>query len=126
MRLTKKEYTSEEEKKKDFRLGLIGWYVGNFALCLIQAGVSALLVSLVSSTSSGDSAVGLIGNALTWILYLLPWIINIGLIIFFALTRSQIALGMLVGFASAVALVIILGIIFTIACFVMYSGSGSS
>ena len=125
MRLTKKEYTSEEEKKKDFRLGLIGWYVGNLALCLLQAGVGALLASWLSSSGSDGNAPGVIENLLTVVLYFLPWVINIGLIIFFALTRSQIALGMLVGFASAVALVILLGIIFTVACFVMAAGTNS-
>ncbi|MBV6452594.1 MAG: hypothetical protein MHPDNHAH_03352 [Anaerolineales bacterium] len=55
---------------------------------------------------------------ISWIFILLPWVINIGLIVFFAFTRSQIALGMVAGFGIALFIIICLGIVFTIWCFV--------
>ena len=119
MKLTRKEYTSEDEKKKDFRLGLIGWYVGNILLCLFQFGVGALVTAWSGSFTPEDGGVYALANVAAWILTLLPWVVNLGLLIYFALTRSQIALGMAVGFASAIVLVIIAGVVLTVACFVM-------
>jgi hypothetical protein len=60
---------------------------------------------------------------LTLVLGLVPFVINVGLMIYFAFTRSQIALGMLAAFGAALAVVIVLGVIFTIACFVMLGSS---
>jgi len=119
MKLTRKEYASPEEKRKDFWRGFIGWFVLNGILCLIQFAAYGVLYGLLTESSSSAYPI------LSTIAGLLPLLINIGLIIFFAFTRSQIALGMLAGFGAALALVIILGLIFTVACFVMM-GSGSN
>lgn len=113
--LTRKEYTDPAEKKKDFWLGFGLWWVLNILLTLCQWGVSIALFSIPST----DETLATVVSIGTMILYILPWLINIGLIIYLAFTRSQMALGMLAGFGSALALVICLGVIATVACFAL-------
>jgi uncharacterized membrane protein len=119
--LTRKEYTDLAEKKKDFRRGFWLWWGLNVLLCLTSWLVSAFVTSplLYSQNNLANSA----ANALTLVLGLVPFVINVGLMIYFAFTRSQIALGMLAAFGAALAVVIVLGVIFTIACFVMLGSS---
>jgi len=44
---------------------------------------------------------------------------TVRLLIWLAVTRSQMALGYLLGFASALAVVIVLGVILAVVCFAM-------
>ncbi|MEW5939199.1 MAG: hypothetical protein AB1750_06040 [Chloroflexota bacterium] len=103
------------KKRRDFWIG-VGLYFGlNLALRIFQYGVYALL---------------LLGNTYTWgqtdwmftIVNLLPWVINIGLIIFLAFKRPQMALGMLAGFGIALLLVVCLLALWIGYCFVTGTG----
>lgn len=117
--LTRKEYAGDEDKKRDFWIGFVGWFLGNVVLCLLQWFGSALLLGMVGSFDQGGDVDGALINALSVVLAALPWVLNLGIIIFFAFTRSQIALGMLAAFGAAIALVIIVGVVTLAACFVL-------
>jgi hypothetical protein len=123
---TRKIYETDAEKKKDFWLG-VGIFFGlNILLGICSFAATMSLFGIIDPITGAD-----IGPAnydlyttLNCILSLLPWILNIGLIIYFAFTRSQIALGMVAGFGIALAIVICLGTIFLVWCFVSLSGGG--
>ncbi len=123
MALKKKVYENEAEKKKDFWRGFWIWWGLNLLLGILSTAGTVSLSSLVYNSSNASSA---LASALSIVLGLIPLMINIGLLIYFALTRSQIALGMLVAFGAALALVIVLGIIFTVACFVILGSSSGN
>lgn len=120
--LTRKEYTDPAEKKRDFWLGVGIFFVLNIALTLCQwglgYGVLAVSPDGFNSGFTSSPMATMMATILVWGLLLLPWVLNIGLIVFFAFTRSQIALGMVAGFGIALAIVICLGVLFTIWCFV--------
>jgi hypothetical protein len=119
MKLSRKEYTSDEEKKKDFWIGFAVWFILNVVLCLLQLGAGALVAGLASTIEQGGGASETLISAFSLVTSLLPWVINIGLMIYFALTRSQIALGMLAAFGAALVLVIVAGVLLTTACFIL-------
>lgn len=120
---TKKSYTTEVEKKKDFWIGFWLWWGLNVALTLCGWGIYAIYVGALGTDYSSLTNSDLL-TSLMCILQLVPWVINIGLILYFAFTRSQVAYGMMAGFGSALALSICIGVVFTVWCFVALSGSG--
>jgi hypothetical protein len=119
MKLTRKEYTDPAEKKKDFWRGFWGWWLGNGALWIVTAGVTAAILAAYGDNTSLNAIL----DTASIVVNLLPLLINALLLIYFALTRSQIALGMLVAFAVGLGIVVILGIILTVACFVILATS---
>lgn len=124
MKLTRKEYTDPAEKKKDFWLGVGLWFGLNIILSLCVWGANAMLLTGISSSGDSSSTAYDLYSILSAILGCLPLLINIGLIIYFAFTRSQIALGMLAGFGIALLITICLGVIFTVWCFYALGNSG--
>lgn len=123
MKLTRKEYTDPTEKKKDFWLGVALWFGLNIVMALCSWGVAALFASTLASSDGSNTTLYNIYSMVNLLLGLAPLLINIGLIIFFAATRSQVALGMLAAFGMALLLVLCLGIIFAVACFVILAQS---
>ncbi len=123
MKLTSKVYSTPEEKKRDFWRGFWLWWGLNILLAILSTGGTIMLSGLAYNSSNASSA---LISILSTLAGLVPLVINIGLLIYFALTRSQIALGMLVAFGAALALVIVLGIIFTVACFVILGSSSGN
>jgi len=119
--LTRKEYTDPAEKKRDFWIGVAIFFVLNIVLTLCQWGVGIGVFTAAPDALNSDFMSSPLFTILSWGLTLLPWVINIALVIYFALTRSQIALGMVAGFGIALAIVICLGVIFTVWCFAMLS-----
>ena len=120
MALKQKIYETAAEKKKDFRLGIALFFGLNILMGLCSWGVTALLYGSLSTTDFTNPSTTDLTNlysTLSCILGALPLVINIGLIIYFALTRSQIALGMVAGFGIAFLITICLGVIFTAWCF---------
>jgi hypothetical protein len=111
--------SDEEERKKRVRdrwlgIGLFfGLNVIVFPLITFLLGLGLNLLS--ESVSELQSAV----NLLLMLLYFMPYVINIGLVIYLSVKRPQMALGMLIGFAISIGLVIIAGIVLLAACFVM-------
>ena len=119
--LTRKEYTDPAEKKRDFWIGVAIFFVLNIVLTLCQWGLGFGVGSVFPDFSNSDSVSSTLATILYLVFALAPWVINIGLIIYFAHTRSQIALGMVAGFGIALAIVICLGVLFTIWCFATLS-----
>jgi hypothetical protein len=120
--LRQKNYETQAEKKKDFWRG-VGLFFGlNILLALCSWGANALFFSWAYPAAypvgGPPTKIADLVRVVNLILSLLPWMLNIGLIVYFAFTRGQIALGMLAGFGIALAIVICLGVILTIACFV--------
>lgn len=117
MKLQKKVYETRAEKKKDFLIG-VGVFLGlNVLLYLL-----AILASFLTQTTTNDvKTIVFLG---CW--YILPFLANIGVIIYFALTRSWIAMGMLGTFGGLILLSLVLSCIASVVCFVLYSMAGGS
>lgn len=120
---TRKTYETEAEKKRDFWIG-VGLFFGlNILLTACQWGLGAGLITITSNFDSSIPDSSPLASIFAIFFYAMPWVINVGLLIYFAFTRSQIALGMLAGFGIALLLVICLGVIFTAVCFLIIAGS---
>ena len=105
MKLERKVYTTRSEKVLDFVIGFVGWFLVNGLLY----GCSIWVLQSIDSSSSQSLPALLLG--------LLPLLINIGALIFFAFTRRWIALGMLAAFALVLVGVLLLGLVFYAICF---------
>lgn len=56
----------------------------------------------------------------------LPWLVNIGVLIFFAIKRPPVLFGMLTAYGIAFGVALLAGIVFLAFCFILLaSGSGS-
>jgi hypothetical protein len=100
-------YTSRRERRIDFWVAFAGWFVINSAVIF--------LISQMSGNTAPPIVAGLLLLA------------NIGAPIVMAFTRAYLALGILVAFASALAVTVIEGVFSTIGDFVAaatgYQGS---
>jgi hypothetical protein len=103
-------YATREQKRRDFILGLVGWYAVN----------GALLVLNLATPRGPDGA----PRAVVDTLVALPWVLNVGGLILFGFTRHWVALGMLGAFAALLALLVIAGVFLTVACFVLLASGG--
>src|ERR1051325_6361625 len=123
MALKQKIYETEDEKKKDFWLGVGLFFLLNILMALCSWAAYALIFSAMSRLNDSNTFVYNAFSILSTIIGCLPLLINALLIIYFASTRSQIALGMLTGFGIAFLITICLGVIFTVWCFYALSNS---
>ena len=105
------------KKRRDFGIG-VGLFFGLNLVLWVCGIVSTSILYLPDIPYQISDALGII-------MALLPWILNIGLIIYLAFKRPQVALGMLAGFGIALAIVVCLFLIVAAVCFVaLGSGSG--
>ena len=101
------------KKRRDFWMG-VGLFFGlNIVLWIFQIAFYWLITTLDADLMYSD-AIGVVGLMLG----LLPWLVNIGLIIFLAFKRPQMALGMLAGFGISLLIVVCLFLITLAVCFV--------
>jgi len=105
MKLERKVYTTRKVKVIDFVLGFAGWFLVNGLLY----GCSILILQAMDSSTS-DSVLALL-------LGLIPLLVNIAALIFFAFTRRWIALGILAAFALVLVGVLLIGIVLYVICF---------
>lgn len=121
MKLNRKVYETRAEKQKDFAIG-VGVFIGLNALLgfLLWIVGSLLTEPFVNSTSEVVSALALLG---VFLFNALPFVINLGVLIYFLVTRIWIAFGMLGAFGALLLLGLIAGIILSIVCFTTM-GSG--
>jgi hypothetical protein len=111
------------EKKKhwrDFWIGLVGSTVGNIVLAvmifIIQIGTNLLEVALTDVID--EQVRSILTGIVLMLLYALPFMINIGaLILMLVRHRKWIAIGILVSYALAFLLSLIIGVIYLAACF---------
>lgn len=92
-------------KDRGFQLGCVGWFVVNALVFAILQGLAAV--------APPD------GGTLAAAIPVLLLIANIIALIYFALRRPTIAGGMVAAFGISLAVVIVAGIVFTIACFAL-------
>ena len=105
MKLERKVYTTRNERVIDFVLGFFGWFLVNGLLY----GCSILILQAVDSSTSDSIPALLLG--------LIPLLINIAALIFFAFTRRWIALGILAAFALVLVGVLLIGLVFYVICY---------
>lgn len=118
MKLTKKIYATRAEKRRDLALGVGVFFGLNFLLFSITTLVFLLV------PWSGNSETEILFQLISLNLSIaLPLLINSGAIVYFALTRTWIALGMIATIGSLIGLTLLLGIILSVACFATV-GSG--
>lgn len=103
MRLTRKVYTTRNEKILDFVIGFIGWF-------MVNGLMYACSVSIISNLDSGS-------DTLQIVLLALPLVINIVALILLSMTRRWIALGALAAFALLLVGVLLIGLLAYAICF---------
>jgi hypothetical protein len=123
MNLTRKTYSTRNEKTIDFIIGFVGFFVLNG----VVGGAGSVIFSLLSATplafdENFQTLLGFLSLALTC----LPLLINLGLIIFFAFTHYWIALGALAAFAAALVVVICIALIWGAVCFALLAAYSAS
>jgi hypothetical protein len=114
MKLERKVYETRAQKVGDLFIG-VGLMIG---VNIVFGVISALLAGAFSSLSSDSGVFQTISSILLFALYCVPFAVNIGLIIYFGLTRYWIALGMLSVIASGLLITLCL----SAACFVLLGG----
>ncbi|MGH2522153.1 MAG: hypothetical protein ACRDH2_06585 [Anaerolineales bacterium] len=121
MNLTRKTYLTRNEKIIDFVIGFVGWFVVNSVLGGIVGVGLGLLGSLTANSADPtlQNIVGVVSLALNCI----PLIINLGALVYFALTRYWIALGALAAFGLVLVAVICAAVFLGVACLVILSGA---
>jgi hypothetical protein len=112
------------DKKKDFWRGVGLFFCLNIVMALCSWGASTALYNMTYTPNGTNTPLVDVYSAASFILSVMPLLINIGVIIYFAFTRRQIALGMLAGFAIAFLIVLILGVILAVWCFVSLGSGG--
>ncbi len=124
MNLTRATYETRSQKVRDFLIGYIGWFVLNALVNALLYAFAFLSPALMTSNDydptlqSTLSIVGLVCNIGAFLL-------NIGLLIYFALTRYWIALGALSAFGTLFALAICAAVVIGVVCFVSLAGAGN-
>lgn len=111
----------KKKNKKDFWRGVGLWIALNIVMGLCLWGFQFVVIGATSSMSGANSTLTNLVTLLSAIMGFAPFVINIGLLIYFVVKkRPQIALGMLAGFGLALGIVILLGVLFMAACFVLF------
>ncbi len=114
MKLEQKVYATTAEKRLDFIIGLAGF----FAVNLLFAGAAWGLAALSDAWSSaGNPSAASTLSTVVAIVGCLPFLINIGGLVFLAFTRPWVSLGILSGYALLLLITVCAAIAFGIYCF---------
>ena len=122
MKFQRKVYANNNEKVVDAIIGVVLWHLINIVLGVIFS----IAFSAMASVPFGDANLSNTMNIISLVTGCIPFIFNVGLMIYFGLTRYWIALGMLGTFAAYLILTICLLVFFGAACFAILGGLGSS
>lgn len=122
MNLQRAVYETKAEKTKDFFIGVGLFIVLNLVFLGLEIGGTMLIPQVTGGLDPDtmDAVTAVLGI----LLYCLPLVANIGVMIYFGLTRYWIALGMLGTFAGLLLLVVIAGVVLTVWCFIALSSGG--
>lgn len=129
MNLTRATYVDRSEKVRDFLWGFFGWFILNTVFNGLLFGLSFVLPLIGTSTTTDIELYQTIQTGLGWVLLAcngLVLLLNVGLLIYYALTRYWIALGALASFATLLVLALCVAVFAGAACFVLLSGYGSN
>lgn len=116
--MKRKKYLTREEKALDLVIGFVGFLVFNVVICLLLYAVG-ILVAIVGYELGGTGE--LMEQVRIYITFILPWVINIGLLVFFGWWRSWIAIGALFAMGFLLMLHILTGICGIVACLMLIS-----
>jgi hypothetical protein len=115
--MKRKKYLTREEKILDSVIGFVGFFVLNTAIYLLLSYVAEILADIVGGE--------FIDQVVTCARLILPWAINIGLLVFCAWWRSWIAIGALSAFGYLlivlVVLVLLAGVCLAVGCLAIIS-----
>ena len=117
MNLTRKTYSTRQDKLRDFIIGFAGWWGLNIVLGILETALSAIATSLSATSPTPNDTVTTIIGIVSVIIGCVPWLINLALLIYFLLTRQWIALGGLAAFGVAFLLALCIGVIVAVVCF---------
>ena len=118
MKLQRKVYTTRREKIIDLVIGAGVFVILNILLTVIIVGLGMLAIRYA------DPLPDVVSNAIVLILNIMPYVLNLGLLLLFALWRPWIALGMLAAFAISVLITLCLAAIVGVACLWAVGGLG--
>ena len=106
--MKRKEYLTRQDKIVDFIIGFIGFVVLNGAIYLSLAYLADILKDVEGSE--------IIGKGVTCAWFVLPWVINIGLLVFCAWWRLWMATGAFCALGLAGMLAILAGVCLVVGC----------
>ena len=124
MNLTRKTYITRNEKTIDFIVGFFGWFVMNGLLAMMSWALTVGLSALFPQPFDDSGATQTLLGVLAVVISCLPWLINIGLLIYFGLTRYWIALGALAAFGTVLFILLCIAVAFSVWCFTGFAGLG--
>jgi hypothetical protein len=117
-------YETSGQKIQDFLIGFLGWFIGNAALWCFQSTLLPLMflpLSLLPRSGDQSQVTAIFGMGLSFLCGILILAANIGVPIFFLIRRRWIGIGMLGAIAASLLLILLL----TAACFVLYQGQAA-
>jgi hypothetical protein len=113
--MKRKKYLTREEKALDFVIGFVGFLVLNTATSSLHSVLGSLaglvggsFANIFGYRQGGDEEI--IQVIIIIVMTVLPWVINIGLLAFFAWWRSWIAIGALFAWGFLLMMSILTGI----------------
>ena len=126
MNSRRKIYDTRRQKTIDFIIGFVGFFILNALMTLgfILASSGFVELTNVLDSTSIDQIYNAVGGIIGWVLVCAPWLINLGIPIWFAFRQYYIAIGYASAFGTFLFITICAGIVWTVACFVMLSQPG--
>ena len=118
MSLQRKVYETRSQRTVDLFIG-VGLMIGMNVV--IQLLLSLLITGMGAFSGATGTTASTIYQLVMYVLYCVPFVLNIGLMIYFGLTRYWIALGML----AVIAAGLLIALLLSAACFVLL-GAGSA
>lgn len=115
-KIERKTYETRKEKRRDFLIGFVGWFVVNALLIFLLPIILSLLSSLVDLLSIGPGGLGIGGSVAAGFI---PDVIIVGGLIYLGFKRKWIAFGAL----AAIGAVLLVQLIFIAACYYVVSSS---
>jgi hypothetical protein len=121
VKLTRKTYTTRNEKIIDFVIGFVGFIVLNTIMWLVIIRLVVILFGLPPN----NSLILQLAQLAIQIILVIPFIIDIALLIFFDSRHKWIAFGILGAFALLLLVALGAGLFFAASC-LQYSTRSSS
>jgi hypothetical protein len=115
MNLNQHTYTKRSEKINDFTIGFVVWSGLNLMAGWTLASTSLLYPDFSAFNLNAPNPITYLIVGLNCLVLLL----NIGALIYFGFTRYWIALGILVAFAVSLLVVLLIGLMLNVLCYMV-------